>query len=158
MNKAIVLLSGTPSTKSKFIEIAKKSNWIWNIQLQGFLGSRKDEFYWDGETGEYYQSFTHEFFALIYKYFMADDSEVKIAKNKIFNRFLLVVHGVSDSLVSTLEEEYGVFKIHISNRERNDNVELCDVILYEDDDNFEDEVNRVVDVLTKEKEMADGIR
>lgn len=154
MNKAIVLISGTPSAKSKFIEYAKKTNWIWNIPLQSFLGSRKNEFYWDGESREYYQSFTHEFFALIHKYFMADDSEVKISKGRVFNRFLLVVHGVSDSLVSTLEEEYGVFKIHISNRERKDNVELYDVILYEDDENFEDEVNRVVDVLTKENVTA----
>ena len=154
MNKAIILLSGT--TPSRFIEIAKKSSWVWHININNFLGSRKNEFYWDGEEGQFYNSFTHEFFALIYKYFTADDNEVKVAKGKVFTKFLLVVHGVSDNLVSTLKDEYGVFKIHLSNKERNENDILNDVVLSEDNGNFEEEVNKLIYILTSsnEKELV----
>ena len=81
--------------------------------------------------------------------FLSEDSESKTDKVKKFNTFLLIVHGVSKELVSELESEYGVFQVHISQRNLNTNIELYDTVLYEDDDNFENEVNRVIRILTK---------
>ena len=153
MNKAIIVLSGTTPSKAKFIETVKKSAWLWNINISNFLGSRKNEFYWDGESGEYYQSFTHEFFALIYKYFTADNSETKIAKGKIFTKFVLIVNGVDESLLPVLKDQYGVFRIHVSTNEHKYNSE-CDFVICEEDENFESEVNRLISVLTNEKELV----
>jgi len=163
MKKAIILLSGSPSGKNKFIEEAKKSSWLWNCNSRDFLGTKAHSLYWDGEKNEKYYDFTLEFLNLVNKYFyfearylkdqiekfLSEDSESKTDKVKKFNTFLLIVHGVSKELVSELESEYGVFQVHISQRNLNTNIELYDTVLYEDDDNFENEVNRVIRILTK---------
>ena len=165
MNKAIILLSGLPSAKTKFIEESKKSNFLWNCNFRDFLGTKANGLYWDGERDENYYGFTLEFSRLVSKYFraeekylkekiekfLADDSEEKKIGNNVFTNFLLIVHGVSKELVSTLESEYGVFQIHVSRRELNSSIELYDIVLYEDDENFESEVQRVISVLTNNK-------
>lgn len=162
MKKAIILLSGTPSGKSKFIEIAKKESWIWNINSRDFLGTKAPSFYWDGERNENYYKFLGEYLKLVNKYFdfeekylrekfdkfSSDDSEFKSSGDKQFDKFVLIAHGVSKELVSTLESDYGVFKIHVSRKDLNSNIEP-DLVLYEDDENFEAETIRFIETLTK---------
>ena len=172
MEKAILLISGSPSGKSKFIETAKKSSWCWNCNAKDFLGTKTNSFYWNGERDEEYYRFTYEFLELVNRYFrfeekylknkiedfLKDDSPNKLSKDgTVFDKFLLIAHGVSRELVSTLKDDYGVFQIHISRRDLNSNAEsMNDLVLYEDDENFEGEVNRVVNVLTdnKQKEIV----
>ena len=162
MKKAIFLLSGTPSGKSRFDEIAKQKAWCWNINFNNFLGALSKNFYWQGERDEHYYQFIAHLRDLVNrewgaeeKYlrekiqkFNADDSEQKVMGDAQFDTFILIVHGVSKNLVSCLEEDYGVFKVHISQRKLNSNIEKHDYILYEDDPDFEEQVQRLVRVLT----------
>lgn len=165
MNKAIILLSGTPSGKSKFIETAKNSSWLWNINPRDFLGAKSNSFYWDGERTDEYYKFSNELLKLVNKYFefeekylkekiekfQSDYSETKTNKEKVFNKFLLIAHGISKDIVPMLKNEYGVFEIHVTRHDLNTNVELHELILYEDDANFESEVERYINVLTNSK-------
>jgi len=163
MKKAIILLSGIPEAKTKFINEVYKSNWVWNINFRDFLGAKAKGFYWDGERDENYYNFTLEFLKLVNNHFqaegkylaekidkfLADDVETKEHEGKIFNNHILIAHGVSKELIPVLEAEYGVFKIHVSRKDLNTNIEIHDLVLYEDDDNFETEVNRVIQTLAK---------
>lgn len=149
MNKAIILISGTPDSKKKFVDLAKKEVWLWNVDLHNFLGSKKNGFYWDGDRSQDYNNFTIEFFAMVYKYFMLDDSEFKLNVKRTFDKFILIVHGVSKELDTKLKDEYGVFRILITQSDETVNMSLYDLILFDDNENFELEVNRVVSTLTK---------
>jgi len=80
---------------------------------------------------------------------LSDENEQKLSGDKIFTNFILIAHGVSKELISILKDEYGVYQIHISRRDLNSNIELYDLVLYEDDENFEEEVIRVVTTLAK---------
>lgn len=163
MNKATILLSGLPEGKSKFIENAKKISWCWNVNPLDFLSTKSNGFYWDGERNEEHYKFLREFLGIVNKYYMfelkylkekiekflSDENEQKLSGDKIFTNFILIAHGVSKELVSILKDEYGVYQIHISRRDLNSNIELYDLVLYEDDENFEEEVIRVVTTLAK---------
>lgn len=163
MEKAIILLSGTPDGKNKFIDIAKSASWLWNINARDFLGSKSSSFYWSGERNEDYYKFTSEFLGLVNKYFefeekylrekierfLSDDSTEKRHGDKSFEKFILIVHGVSKNIVQTLMSDYGVFKVHISRRDLNSNIESHDLTLYEDDENFDEEVAKVINTLAK---------
>jgi len=165
MKKAIILLSAdSQNSKNKFIEEAKKTSWVKNCDPRGFLGSKANGFYWDGEENQHYNDFTLEFLDLVNKYFyfearylkdkiekfLSDDYEVKKdRKGKEFDTSLFVIRNVSKELVNELESEYGVFQVHISQRDLNANIELYDTVLYDDDENFESEVFRVINILTK---------
>lgn len=163
--KAIILLSGDPQTKNKFIDMVESIAWIWNINPKNKLRNNlKSNFYWKGDKTEEVEKFISDqlvsynelfdfeksFLAEKIKAFNDDDSEVKTHEDKTFDKFVLIVHGVSKSLVPFLQEEYGVFKIHLSKREYNSNENLNDyTVLYEDDENFTIEVNRIIEILTK---------
>jgi hypothetical protein len=164
MKKAIIIASGTPEGKNKFDEIVKKSSWSWNVNFKNYLGSLSKNFYWSGERDETYYKFivelsdlTNRYFSSEEKYlrekiekFNSDDSEQKIGEDgKVFTKFILIIHGVSRDLVDMLESDYGLFQLHISRRDLNTNTESHDYVLYEDDENFEEEVERVLNVLTK---------
>jgi len=164
MKKTILLISGSPEAKNKFAEIVKEIAWVWAINSKDFIRENLKLFYWDGSRNEeinlfisnqlelYNEKFDFEKKYLMEKInrFQADESEVKVHENKTFDKFVLIAHGVSKDLVSFLQEEYGVFKIHLSKREYHSNENLNDyTVLYEDDENFTIEVNRIVEVLTK---------
>ncbi len=169
MNKAIVVLTGTPEGKSKFDAVAKKSCWLWNSNPKNYLTKiAKDKFYWDGEKNEKYFQFIAEQFQLVNKYFGFEEIYIgdlieKFTQNEneqmslksdngeeqVFNNFLLVIHGLSKELTTKLKEDQGVFQLHISNRKLNTNIENHDYCLYDDDENFDEEVNRFINILMK---------
>lgn len=164
MKKAVIVLSGSPEAKNKFAEIVKKISWRWEINPKDFVRESFKLFYWDGsktdETNKlaaeqlelYNNKFDFERKYLTYKItkFNEDDSEVKVSGDKTFDKFVLIAHGVSKNLVSFLQEEFGAFKIHLTKKEYNSNQVINDaVILYEDDENFVVEVNRLIDILTR---------
>lgn len=163
MKKTIILLSGSPDAKNRFAEIAKTVSWVWAINAKDYIRENLKLFYWDGSRTEeinklvaeqlelFNEKFNFEKNYLVDKItkFNEDDSEVKINGNKTFDKFILIAHGVSKDLVSFLQEEYGVFKIHLSKREYNSSEITNDyTVLYEDDENFVVEVNRIIEVLT----------
>lgn len=172
MKKAIILLSADlQSSNDRFTEEARKISWVRNCDPRGFLGSKANGFYWDGEENQHYYDFTLEFLGLVNKYFyfearflkekiekfLSDDYETKKDRNgKEFDTSLLVIRGVSNELVNELESEYGAFRVHVSQKDLNTNIELYDTVLYEDDEDFGEEVNRVINVLTdnKQKEIV----
>ena len=150
MNKAVVLLTGTPSSKSKFVESAKTSACLWNVDLNNFLGSRTKGFYWNGELcwdvrgeGKDYEDLTYDIFELIYTYFQENETE-EDKKN------ILLVDGASRSLSEKLVSDYGSFKIHISDKDVGEDASLYDMILCENSENFDSEINRLFNVLTKD--------
>ena len=164
MKRAIILASGLPTGKNRFDEIAKKTSWVWNINYRNYLGLLSKNFYWQGERNEEYYKFVRELCDLTNRYFNseeiylrekiekfnADDSESKLGEDgQKFYRFILIVHGVSKNLVDMLESDYGVFQLNLSRRDLNTNIESYDHIIYEDDTDFEEQVERVLNVLTK---------
>lgn len=166
MQKTIILLSGTPEGKTKFAEIAQQISWVWQINPKNHIRDNAKLFYWDGtkteETWKYvveqleilnkYFDFERKFLKDKIQRFLGDTDEYKTSKElKVFDKFILIAHGVSKGLVPFLQEEYGVFKIHISKKEYNSNEKFSNdvVVLYEDEENFSLEVNRIIEVLTK---------
>lgn len=167
MDKAIILISGTPQGKTSFEKIAKETCWLWNANACNFLGKISKQFYWDGERSERQNKFIGDLLTLVNsnfdferKYikniaekFIADTSEVKTEQSskKNFERFLLIIHGISKELIEEIEGEFGAFQLHITSRKQSTNIEGHDYCLYEDDDNFVEEANRVIRVLTNTK-------
>ena len=165
MKKTIIVLSGSPEAKNKFAEIVKDMAWVWSINAKDFLRENLRLFYWDGSRTDeinklvagqlelFNEKFDFEKNYLADKItkFNEDDSEVKVKENKTFDKFVLIAHGVSKNLLPFLQEEYGVFKIHLSKKEYNSNEKFTNdvTILYEDDENFNVEVNKLIEVLAK---------
>ena len=164
MKKTIIVLSGSPEAKNKFAEIVKDMAWVWSINAKDFLRENLRLFYWDGSRTDeinklvveqlelFNEKFEFEKNYLVDKItkFNEDDSEVKVKENKTFDKFVLIAHGVSKNLLPFLQEEYGVFKIHLSKKEYNSNEATNDfTVLYEDDENFIIDVNRLIEVLAK---------
>lgn len=163
MKKTIMVLSGSPEAKNKFAEIVKDMAWVWSINAKDFLRENLRLFYWDGSRTDeinklvveqlelFNEKFDFEKKYLVDKItkFNEDDSEVKVKENKTFDKFILIAHGVSKNLLPFLQEEYGVFKIHLSKKEYNSNEKFANdvTILYEDDENFNVEVNKLIEVL-----------
>lgn len=163
MKKTIIVLSGSPEAKNKFAEIVKDMAWVWSINAKDFLRENLRLFYWDGSRTDeinklvveqlelFNEKFDFEKRYLVEKItkFNEDDSEVKVKENKTFDKFVLIAHGVSKNLLPFLQEEYGVFKIHLSKREYNSNEKFANdfTILYEDDADFNVEVNKLIEVL-----------
>ncbi len=166
MKKAILILSGTPSGKNEFDKIAKETCWIWHTNSRNHLGKvSKKDFFWNGERDEDYEKYLSEIFPVLNKYFnfeekyfrdlldnkfLPDNDEVKTdQEGKEFQNFLFVIHGLSKALVPVFEEEYGAFQIHISSRNLNSNVENHDKVLYEDDVDFKEQVEDLINTLVK---------
>lgn len=166
MNKVILCIGGTPSGKAKFDELTKENCWVWNLNPKNRLGNLAKEFYWNGERNEEYYSFTSEFLQLLNKYFDYEknhlrkkiedfrndvDEVKKDISGKEYNKFVLILHGISREAREMLKDEYGVLEVHISRRDLNTTPER-DWVLYEDDEDFEEQIRRTVDILTKGKE------
>jgi hypothetical protein len=165
MQKTVILLSGTPQGKQSFAQKVKEIAWVWQINPKDHIKDNAKTFYWDGVKTEEIYKYVGEQLPILNRYFnyeqkyledkierfLSDDDEYKRSGDKVFDKFILVVHGVSKDLVPFLQEEYGVFRIHISKKEYNSSEKFPpDVtMLYEDEDKFTIEVNRVIEILTK---------
>lgn len=166
MKKTIIVLSGSPEAKNKFAEIVKDMAWVWSINAKDFLRENLRLFYWDGSRTEeinklvedqlklYNENFDFErkFLKDKIERFLSDEDEFKKSpEGKVFDKFILIAHGVSKNLVPFLQDEYGVFKIHISKKEYNSNEKFDNdiAVLYEDEEDFTIQVNKIVEVLTK---------
>ncbi len=166
MKKTIILLSGSPNSKNRFAEMVKNIAWIWEINSKDYLRENLRLFSWDGNRTEeinklvedqlklYNERFDFErkFLKDRIERFLSDEGEFKkSSEGKVFDKFVLIVHGVSKELVPFLQEEYGIFRVHLSKKEYNSNERFPKdiTILYDDENNFSLEVNRIIEVLTK---------
>lgn len=164
MRKSIILLSGTPAGKSEFGKIAQEISWVWQVNPKDHVRDTSKLFYWNGVKTEKTWKYINEQLAILNKYFdyeknflkdkierfLGDDAEYKTSKdNKVFDKFILIAHGVSKDLVPFLQEEYGVFKIHISKKEYNSNEKFDNdiTVLFEDEEDFTIQVNKIIEVL-----------
>lgn len=160
MRKAIILLNGTPDGKNNFSSILKELAWVWDINPKKYIRDKGKIFYYDGESDA--SKYVNEQLELVNKHFQfeknylldnirkfnSDDSEIKTFGNKSFDKFLLIIHGVSQDMVEYLKDEYGIFTVNISRQDLNTNIEKYDKVLYSDSDTFSIDVNRVIEVLT----------
>lgn len=158
MKKAIIVLNGTPSEKSKFEQSAKKHCWLWNINAKSYLETVSEKLYWTGE-GDFVDDlfvmanrklgFEEKYLKERIERFLSDDAETKTDKNgNAYERFVLVIHGLSKKLLQTLESEYGVFEIFLScNDPSTKTSEKHDYVLTTND-NLEDKVGHLIRVLT----------
>lgn len=163
MNKTIVLLSGTPSGKAKFDEVCKGFAWVWNLNLKNTLGSQAKSYGWNGEKDEKYYAFVGEFLSLLNKHFdyeharltakiqdfLEDEDEIKFDDSgKGYENFVLILHGVGRDVAEKLKDEQGVYKIRISSRppveEEVKEREWGDFVLYEDDDNYSEQIVKLM--------------
>ena len=81
--------------------------------------------------------------------FRSDESETKSSGSVVFDKFILILHGLSKELVDKLKEEQGIFQLHITNSNVQTTPKDHDFILFEDKDTFEEDVERVIRILTK---------
>lgn len=160
MRKAIILLNGTPEAKNTFSGILREIAWTWEINPKSYIRDKAKIFYCDGESdvSKYVSEQlelvnTHFQFEKNYlldniRKFNSDDSEIKTFGNKSFDKFLLIIHGVSQDMVEYLKDEYGIFTLNISRKDLNTNIEKYDKVLYSDSDDFSIDVNRTIEILT----------
>jgi hypothetical protein len=168
MNKAIIVLTGSPEAKVKFDEIAKRDYFVWNANSKNRLTKiDKDDLYWNGVKDKSYHEFIDEFLDLVNRYnqfenkyigeliekFTQDDCDQRIIKDvlgneKVFDNFLLVIHGLTKTLTEELKDQEGIFQLHLGDK-KNTIVENHDYVIFEDEENFEAEVLKVLKVLTK---------
>jgi len=166
MKKTIILLSGTPDGKSKFAEIAREISWTWEINPKNQIRDNARSFYWKKNDKDDIYKYISEQLEILNRYFdfernflkdkierfLSDEDEFKKSpEGKVFDKFILIAHGVSKNLVPFLQDEYGVFKIHISKKEYNSNEKFDNdiTVLYEDEEDFTIQVNKIIEVLTK---------
>lgn len=169
MNKALIILTGSPSSKNKFDEIVTKSCWRWAGNCRNKIPETATDYGWDGEKNENFYSYQREQIDLVNRYFKheeryygelierfeQDSDEVKVLKTKdgekVFTKFLLILHGVSPELTEKLKEQHGAYQIHVTNHELKTNVDIHDLVYFEDDETFEDDINNLIVSLTGEK-------
>ncbi len=167
MKKAIILLSGTPEGKAKFIEVAKTLSWVKNVSFKTQLGVYTQSLHDGVERNEAYDNFIYELRDLVNRYFDAEikfiersierfifdkQDEKHLPDGKSFTTSLLILHGVSKNLFETLKAEHGVFVLKISRRSFNSTESETDTVLYDDSSNFDETVARIVRTLTESTE------
>jgi hypothetical protein len=139
MEKAIVVISGEWKNKKKFNKIARKLCFVRNENVGNRLKNDLEESV-EGRI----------------EAFLQDDSDEKVINTdrctKVFSRALLILHYIGRELTEVLKETNGIIQIHITNKDDlSTKIEDYDVVLYSDDPNFENEVQRVIDILTNTK-------
>lgn len=144
MNKKIILLSGNPSAKNKFLESAKSRAWVWGLNSKDAISKNLNIFGWNSnnEKDESYYKFIDELKEVANKYtdfeenyltqnienFLQDEDQTKSYNGKEFDNFLLIIHGVSRDLVNWLKSDYGVFQIYVGESNHTDS-QMFDKIL-----------------------------
>lgn len=162
MKKAIIVLNGTPDGKSAFSLVLKEIAWVWELNPKKYIKDKAKLFNHDGETD--LEKYAGEQLELVNKHFdfekkylrenigrfKADEDEFKTnaLKTKSFDKFVLIIHGVSQDIIEHLKEEYGIFTVNISRKDLNTNIEKYDKVLYSDDEGFSIDVNRTIEILT----------
>jgi hypothetical protein len=142
MNNAIVVLSGTPRARLRFNKVARKSCFIKNVNAGNRFsknGLESEEINALGSIEDFLQN---------------DSEEIMVSVGgsvKTFSRALLVLHWINHELTEKLKETSGIIQLHVTSRNLPTNIEYHDFVLYEDDPNFESEVQRAIDILTNTK-------
>lgn len=175
MDKAIVVISGTPNGKDEFIKIAKQTCWVWQVNPKKFISKiASKNFGVDTENNyEIIQNmsnllnptgFERTYVMNLVQKFLQDDSETKCEfandndiATKRFDRFVLIIHGISRELIYTLKEDYGAFCVGIFDK----NMEgtglsdsSYDFILHKDDEDFSSIAMWVLNVFTHKQEIV----
>lgn len=166
MNKAIILISGSPASKNKFLQIAKKNSWVWNVNFNGFLADALRGILADQEKDEKFYKFVSDLKQLAIRNFDAerkyllekiknfreDGDTKKTDGNNFYENFILIIHGVSkdSELLEELKNE-GAYRISLSKREYNTiPSEMIDMTYYEDEETFEDDIEKFLKIIMKE--------
>ena len=162
MQKQIIIVSGSPSAKRKLSDIIRKNCWLREVNPKKSIREGFKLFYWDGESdvedfvqehlNRLNEKFDYEnrFIDENVRSFWGDDDEYKNTKSgRRYENYALVLHGVSKNIVKYLQDEYGAFKIHVSRREYHTVTKTDNdvILLYEDDESFEGEVEKLLGVL-----------
>ena len=163
MNSSIILLSGTPSGKKNFINIAREDNWVWNLNIKDRLTEvAEKELGYKGERDEAHYKFISKFLSLLdstYNYqekfltekiqkFLSEEREYFAdSTGKKFHNYLMIIHGVTPKMVYFLKENYGVFQIYVSEKKLNTVGGRFDNILYEDDEDFPEKCKNTLNIL-----------
>lgn len=168
MNKAIIILTGSSTGRAKFNEIAKRTCWLWSINPKNYLTNTAKNLYWNGDRDNNFYgfisgllessnsafNFEENYIAEKLEKFHQDADDYKRNENNItFSKFLLVIEGVSNKLIKKLEDEEGAFQLHIA-QSQNTNIEKHDYTVFETSNTFCEDVERVINVLTNEKEKV----
>ena len=163
MNKTIVVLTGDPDAKNEFLDKVKSLAWFNNFNPKSYLGKVTEHIREEKERDEDYWNFLSEFLKLSNKYFdyeetstrkkirefLADNDEAKVTKDgKRFDKFLLIIHGLSPDIRESLKEEYPVFIIRLETSKQSSSEMAQDFVLKTDLDNYDKEVERVINILT----------
>lgn len=169
MEKAILILTGTPSGKSRFDSIITQKCWRWNVSAKNWLAEiAKSKLYWSAEDrDENYHKTLANFYEFVNREFDFESHYIREAINRfrafdadkmtkvddqnqetVFVKFLCVLHGITKELTSKLEQDEGAMQIHVTSRALNTNIYHHDYVLYEDDADFEQQVEKVIDILT----------
>ena len=163
MNKTIIVLTGEPEQKNQFLDKVKDLAWINNFNPKSYLWKVTEHIREEKERDEEYWNFLAEFLKLANRYFdyeevstrkkikefLADNDEVKNTKEgKKFDKFLLIIHGLSRNIRETLKNEYPLYVIRLATSNQPSNEMSQDFVLETDVSGYEDEVKRVIEVLT----------
>lgn len=163
MNKAIVVLTGDPEAKNDFIERVKSLAWINNFNPKSYLGRVTDHLREGNEKNEDYWNFLAEVMKLANKYFnyeeesvrekiakfLSDEDEVKRTDGSSFDSFILIIHGLSVRVRDSLKDEFPLYVIRLATSKQPSNETSQDFVLETDSDDYDSEVVRVVNGLTK---------
>lgn len=168
MNKAIIVLTGSTTGREKFNEIAKRTCWLWQVNPKNYLANTARGLYWNGDRdNNFYKfisnlldlsnsafDFEENYIAEKIEKFRQDADEYKRNNDNVeFLKFLLVIDGISNQLTKKLEEEEGAFQLHIAQSPVT-NLNKHDYVLFETSDTFCEDVERVINVLTNDKELV----
>src|SRR5689334_10048428 len=168
MQKAILILTGTPPAKNSLATIVKKTCWCWNASAKNRLAEiAKENFYWtvDARDETYHKTlaalysmvnqtfdFERQYLLQLVERFNAFDKDKMVdAAGNEFTKFLLIVHGISREMTKELEEYEGAMQVHVTSRSLNTNILEHDLVIYEDDPTFEQDVNKIIEQLTNSK-------
>jgi hypothetical protein len=171
-NKTIIVLTGEPVEKNKFIGMARKYAWVGNYNAKTYLGSVAKTL--SGNNGAFskdddYYNFISECLKLGNKYFDYENVSTKSKIEEFYNgefvdvvqgsmpnddvdaRKILILHGVSAKLRSELQETFPLFVIRLANSKEPSSQTAQDFVLETDLEGYEKEVIRVLEILTTEK-------
>lgn len=170
MKKGIIILTGTPQGLKQFTKTARDVAWVWGINPKDAIAdfSRKLGKL-SGEDDCEVEPFASQVLSLSNKQFdyekrflddkigefLSDTSPLKKFRDKTYNRFILVLTGISKGMYTYLEEEYGAFQIHVAETANATAVSgkgkiLHDYVVCYDDNKFPEKLASVIQILTED--------
>lgn len=129
MQKAIIIVTGTPTAQKEFMDEIREDCWLWKTNIK------------DKQKPE-------NFLLQSINKFRDDDSCTKTNRGKEYEKFILVLQNVPKRLYDFLISEFGAFQIHvgIENELEKERVKHDFTICY-DSPNFKEQVRKVVGIL-----------